>query len=409
MRILFITAGYLPMPPVQGGAVENLIDLFLLNNDLSRKHEVAVYSCFSKEAEKASSDYRNCSFIYIKTQRYFFKMKQILLFIINKYKKRYIGNAFIREVRKSIVHAKDEFDLVIVENRPEFIIILREIFKEKVVLHLHNDYLYNGVKGCKKIVDLYDGIFLVSNYIRQRILTVNSETPVTTLFNGIDLNRFDDENYKRDIDTLRKIYNIRKDDVVILYTGRLNPSKGVHQLLKAFVLLPEIFKSKLIIVGSSKYGRTSDNSFLKLLKKIGKKRENDIIFTGYINYDEIPKLYAMADIGVVPSIAPEAFSLTVLEHLASGNPVITTSVGGIAEIINEQCAIKIKNDEKLMSESIRDALIKLCTDKQLRYQMSLAAKKAASRYSKSKFCDNFNQVIEEVAIENEGIPCIKKQ
>ncbi|MBS7614117.1 glycosyltransferase family 4 protein, partial [Candidatus Bathyarchaeota archaeon] len=58
----------------------------------------------------------------------------------------------------------------------------------------------------------------------------------------------------------------------------------------------------------------------------------DMIFTGRIPRDEVPHYYAMSDIVVVPSLQ-EAFGLVVAEAMASGKPVIGTSVGGIPDQI----------------------------------------------------------------------------
>lgn len=396
MKILFITAGYLPMPPVQGGAVENLIDLFLVNNELTGKHEIVVYSCYSKEVLEATTYYTKTNFKYIKTNGLFFKLYQLLFYFLNTYTKKYRGNAFIRLVRKELVKGNEDFDIVIVENRPEYIIPLRKVLKGRVALHLHNDYIHKGVRNSKNILDLYNEVFSVSNYIKNRVLTVESSTPVKTLFNGIDMKRFDNNLYKEEIQLLKKKYGIQQGEVVILYTGRLNASKGVKELVKAFVSLPTNVKAKLVIAGSSVYGKTIEDPYLSSLKEIAERKSKQIIFTGYVDYTEIPKYYAMADIGVVPSIEPEAFALTVLEHLACSNPVITTQVGGIADIVNSECAIKVNCDGSALSESIREALIFLCTNEGLRNEMSLAAKKTAEQFNVLKYLQDFDRFLNKI-------------
>ena len=45
MRIAILTSGILPVPAVQGGAVENLIDFYLAYNDKFHLHDITVYSC----------------------------------------------------------------------------------------------------------------------------------------------------------------------------------------------------------------------------------------------------------------------------------------------------------------------------------------------------------------------------
>lgn len=65
----------------------------------------------------------------------------------------------------------------------------------------------------------------------------------------------------------------------------------------------------------------------------------NVVFTGYVNYDDINYLYAIADLGVIPSIVNEACPLTAIEMMASGIPVICTNSGGLPELIDDGCGI----------------------------------------------------------------------
>lgn len=397
MKVLFITVGYLPMPPVEGGAVENLINLFLVNNEIKEDHEITVYSCNSEKASYATLNYKKSKFKYVNTKSLFFKFSRLTSYFSNFITRHYKGNSFIKLVKKNILIENNLHDIMIIENRPEYIIPLKKIFENKIVLHLHNDYIYQDISNGKKIIDLYDEVFAVSDYIKERVQTVESLTPVRTLYNGIDTSKFDKELYKEEIRFIKEKYSIQEDEVIILYTGRLNKSKGVKELIEAFVAMPSNIRSRLIIVGSSVYGKNKKDSYLALLKKISNSRSKDVIFTGYIDYEKIPIYYSMAHIGVVPSILPEAFALSVVEHLASSNPVITTMVGGIANIVNPECAIIVNPCVEKLSESIKDALIYLCSNEIIRNNMGLAAKKTAGQFSQNKYYENFNKLIYNVS------------
>ena len=52
MKIAILTSGILPVPAVQGGAVENLIDFYLEYNDQHRLHDITVYSVWHPDVEK---------------------------------------------------------------------------------------------------------------------------------------------------------------------------------------------------------------------------------------------------------------------------------------------------------------------------------------------------------------------
>lgn len=400
MKIGIITSGYLPMPPVKGGATENLLDLFLKNNEISKIHQLTVYSCFSESASKVSNQYKNSEFIYVNTGKCIFKVKQAILYGLNHYLKTNLGNAFILKVIKDLLKAEEKYEMIIVENRPEFIFPIRKVFKGKVVLHLHNDYIHSGIKDSKQIIDLYDAVFVVSEYIKKRVMTIKSETPVYTLYNGISIDKFDEIMLNEKKIQLKKSYGINDEDVIFLYTGRLNPSKGIDKAVAAFVDLPETINAKLIIVGSSVYGKTVADPFLINLKKLT-KNNNKIFFTGYIDYSEIQNLYKIADIGLIPSIVNEAFGLTVVEHLASGNPVIVTEVGGIPEIIDSECAFKIRINSTDIIKDIKMAMITLYENKELRSNMSIAAKKKSKEFTSSIFCEEFNHLIKIVEENSE--------
>ena len=78
-----------------------------------------------------------------------------------------------------------------------------------------------------------------------------------------------------------------------------------------------------------------------------------IIFTGFVNYEDMPAIYAMADICVLPSIWDDPAPLAVIESLVSGKPLITTRSGGIPEYADEQSAIILERDEKLQERLVK--------------------------------------------------------
>lgn len=392
MKILFITVGYLPMPPVSGGAVENLINLFLKFNELYQEHDISVYSCLTKKAKEESNNYKYTVFKYINTKTIKFKLTQLILYVFNFKSKKYIGNAYIKQIASKINSNENNYDVIIVENKPEFIYILKKIIKSKIVLHLHNDYIYKNSKNGKEIIDLYDEVFAVSDYIRDRVRSVNSVRSVHTLFNGIELSKFNKNLFTEEIKEIKTNYGINDDDIIVLYTGRITKAKGVKELIEAFNLMPKEIKCKLVIIGSSIYGKNKKDKYLTELKNLS-KNNNEIIFTGYVDYEKMPIYYMLSHIGVVPSLSSEAFPLTVLEHLASSNPVISTMVGGIVDILNEDCSIKVNLDTNTLKESLKDAMIFLCSNEEIRNSMGESAKRTVEHFSNLNFYKNFNKLL----------------
>jgi len=120
-------------------------------------------------------------------------------------------------------------------------------------------------------------------------------------------------------------------DFTILHVGRFERAKGVETLIKSFIPLSKKFNNlKLINVGTPR-GR-SFNKCMDLLKK--NKLDQKVIFTGFVDYLDLPGLYAKSDIVVVPSEIYESFSYTVAQGMACGKPVIASEIGGIPETTN---------------------------------------------------------------------------
>lgn len=401
MKIAIVTASSLPMPPVNGGAVENLIDIILKHNEITDEHKFTVYSCKSQRALEVSKEYKNTEFIYLNTDSILYKLNKSRLYLTNKLLNKYYGNSFIREVVKSLKKQGNKFDAIIIENRPEYCIKVREVFKGKLYLHLHNDLLNKDTKYSKEIIKAVDEVYTVSNYIKNRVNTIDNSIYVKTVYNGIDIELFNKNKYIDKRELLRRKFGFNSEDNVFIFSGRLNVAKGIDKLLEAFVELPSELNAKLLIVGSSIYGMTKEDDFLKRLKKISEKKKNDIVFTGYIDYINIPKIHTIADIAVIPSIWEDPSPLTVYEAMASGLPLITTDSGGIPELVEKDCALIVKRNNNIVEE-LKKSMIKMINDSKIRNEMSLNSRRIGEKFSKEQFCFNFLKEISKVNYSSEN-------
>ena len=189
-RIAFISSGYLPLPSVKGGAVETLIDMLVESDKINTKYKLDVYSIYDKEAIKESKKRKNTHYFYIKNEN---KLKKAIRYIVNHIGNIYIGNDFISSIIRNYKDKLKEYDYVIIENKPEFGLLLRKYVKGKLYFHSHNDFLNKNTKRALKIYDVYDQIFCLSKYICNRVQEINlndNSNKVKLLYNGVDIDKF---------------------------------------------------------------------------------------------------------------------------------------------------------------------------------------------------------------------------
>jgi glycosyltransferase involved in cell wall biosynthesis len=129
------------------------------------------------------------------------------------------------------------------------------------------------------------------------------------------------------IEKINEIKDQREDQFIILYVGQLSFHKGVHLLIEAVKNLKLGNKKiKLEIVG--------DGNFKSELKKMAKNNK-EIIFYNQLPFDQIKKKYQQANIVVIPSLAPETFSLVMFEAMANGKLVVASKIGALSEYIKD--------------------------------------------------------------------------
>ncbi|MNJ46762.1 Spore coat protein SA [compost metagenome] len=149
---------------------------------------------------------------------------------------------------------------------------------------------------------------------------------------------------------------------IILFVGRLIPSKGVHHLLSAFdEIVTKTPDAMLLIIGSARYGNDRESSYVKRLKRMALSFGKSIVFLPFISYPKVADWYNLADVVVVPSGNEEAFGLVNLEAMATAVPVIATRVGGIPEIVEDGKSGRLISTHTI-STSLSDVITELLQD-----------------------------------------------
>jgi spore coat protein SA len=333
MKIAFISAGVLPIPAIHGGAVETLVENIINKNEEEKKLDITIFSIvFDRNLlRQYNYKYTNIQMIKInKSMDFIYRLSEYLLAKIIPDRTR--KNLYIFKVVKKL--KKMNFDAVIIENRPQYVIPISSQIKTKVILHLHNDTLNSSIASGLKIFNNCDEIFTVSNYIRKKILSISGTdiNKIKVLFNGIDLKKFNGSPNSKKVEMVRNKYLLKKEDFPILFVGRLLKEKGVKELINAFNRL-EGDNLVLIIVGSLWYYNNEDSEYIDQIKRLAGTSPHKVIFTGYVDHTEIPLYHALSKIIVIPSKWEEPCSLAVFEALSSGVASIVSDSGGTPEIV----------------------------------------------------------------------------
>jgi glycosyltransferase involved in cell wall biosynthesis len=243
-------------------------------------------------------------------------------------------------------------------------------------------------------VNSYEKIFCVSNYINSKASSILKDKKIITLYNGINIKNFDRNLYKDKYIDLRNQYKIKSSDIVIIYTGRLVPEKGIKELLEAFIGLKKASNIKLVIVGSSFFEGATKSKFIRRLELLARESKDKIIFTGYLPYHKMPEIYSIADIGIVPSIWEEPFGLTLIEQMAMSLPIIASDSGAFNEIINEKCSIIVKRGPNYIN-SLMIALDQLILNDKLRILLGQEARIQAELFTSEAYCKRFYTLIDK--------------
>ena len=184
--------------------------------------------------------------------------------------------------------------------------------------------------------------------------------------------------------SLRKKYHYSEDEKIIIFAGRLDRVKGITELIEAFkevqAILPE---ARLIVAGSGNFTHCVE---------VASPCWRHISFTGFIPKEQLYELYAIADIGVVPSIHEE-FGYVAAEMMLNKLPIVVHNTTGLNEMTdNGRYAVTFQFGEKQSFLPLQEAVLAALSKKQLQQSGQEARNRVLEHYTIPQFRKQIKRV-----------------
>lgn len=339
MKILQVLAFF---SPVHGGSA---MVPYYLSKELAKKgHDVTIYTSDYKLSREWVEELRQL------------KVRVLCFRAFTSVAKFYLTPGLVNVAKKDI----KDFDIIHLHNYRTFqnIIVCHNARKYGVpyILQAHGSLPSNlSRQKLKRFYDFFWGKKLLQDAAKVIAVTKKEveqyrdfDLPIDKIEiipNGINLSDFEK---LPEPGIFRRKYNLANDEKIILFLGRIDKTKGIDLLVKAFVdVLKEIAKAKLVIVGP-------DDGYLPSIKRIINELEiqQHVLVIGPLYGKGKLEAYVDSDVYVLPSYY-ETFPVSILEASACRVPVITTNNCGIADIVKDQLGFVVScNLEELKNEIV---------------------------------------------------------
>jgi glycosyltransferase involved in cell wall biosynthesis len=205
-----------------------------------------------------------------------------------------------------------------------------------------------------KSISEADFVIAVSQSTANDIKLDLSAKNLSVIYNGVSSRYLNFRDSSGEENRIRNKYGLGKD--YIFSPGTIEPRKNFHSLLKAFDLFVEKYDAKdkmqLVITGAKGWGQRSlDKTICSI------KNKDSIKILGYVDENDMPGLYACSKAYITASLY-EGFGLPLLEAMATGTPILCSSIPAYNEVCQNGCL----NFNPLGIDSIAEAIHEVLTN-----------------------------------------------
>lgn len=181
----------------------------------------------------------------------------------------------------------------------------------------------------------------------------------------------------------------RLPDRYILYVGTLEPRKNLVRLIKAYAQAKRDPSITQYLVIAGKKGWLYDSIF-EVVKAL--HLEDEVIFTGFVDDEDLPALYSQADLFVYPSLY-EGFGLPPLEAMVCGTPVLTSNCSSLPEVVGDAGLLVDPKDV----DEIAKGILQVLKNREFREKIREKGIERAKRFSPQRAIEATIEVYREMA------------
>lgn len=223
----------------------------------------------------------------------------------------------------------------------------------------NNNPIYKSILEERKYLQLCDKVIAIAKHSYCDLINIYHISPSKLIIipHGIE----DKFINGLDKDKIRRKYGFKPNELILIFAGRVDEIKGINILINALPILVKKYPNlKLIIAG--------DGDYNNILKKAQPAWAN-LVLTGWIDKQTLYELFAISDIGIVPSIHEE-FGYVALEMMMMELPIIAGNTTGLSEIIiNQESGFLVTWEHNNMEDNTQklvDNIASLLNDKNFR-------------------------------------------
>jgi glycosyltransferase involved in cell wall biosynthesis len=249
------------------------------------------------------------------------------------------------------------------------------------------------------VLDRTDHFIAMSERARETLLLEGVALHrITVAPVGVDIERFKPQDKS---EKLLDYLGLNNEDLLISFCGRLSYSKGVEFLLYAFKKLISDSKIKSLPrkIRLAFFGEgDKKGKLLELARRLD--LEKDTFFLGFYPYEEMEQIYNTTDIFVLPSVSTkwwqEQLGMVLLEGMACGCAVVSTSSGSIPEVVGDAGLLCNPGDFYDLYLKIRE----LCLNEDLRKNLGERGRqRVTERYNSTTNAQRINDIYQSVLFQ----------